>query len=43
MILQRRKQHDISIHSLHTEGDKEQRTPRHKANISIHSLHTEGD
>ena len=44
MILQRRKQHDISIHSLHTEGDL--LCSWHcidRTNISIHSLHTEGD
>ena len=34
---------DISIHSLHTEGDIKQLTSAIRQRISIHSLHTEGD
>ena len=33
----------ISIHSLHTEGDLPSIRRRRKIQISIHSLHTEGD
>ena len=34
---------DISIHSLHTEGDNEAQIQLDGISISIHSLHTEGD
>ena len=34
---------DISIHSLHTEGDTPESRKRLTQAISIHSLHTEGD
>ena len=34
---------DISIHSLHTEGDVEKSRKYGGRKISIHSLHTEGD
>ena len=34
---------DISIHSLHTEGDKKNLAAVKSLEISIHSLHTEGD
>ena len=34
---------NISIHSLHTEGDLGEREYKTELNISIHSLHTEGD
>ena len=33
----------ISIHSLHTEGDKFREKQKQEKLISIHSLHTEGD
>ena len=39
---QRRSQ-NISIHSLHTEGDFTRPPSRSIFSISIHSLHTEGD
>ena len=35
--------YDISIHSLHTEGDFFEIIDRGALDISIHSLHTEGD
>ena len=34
---------DISIHSLHTEGDEKKLARERQQRISIHSLHTEGD
>ena len=34
---------DISIHSLHTEGDRPGTETTGRTTISIHSLHTEGD
>ena len=34
---------DISIHSLHTEGDQKHLAAVKSLEISIHSLHTEGD
>ena len=34
---------DISIHTLHTEGDWSLRPPFPQSLISIHTLHTEGD
>ena len=37
------QQREISIHSLHTEGDDTEKTQAQINSISIHSLHTEGD
>ena len=34
---------EISIHSLHTEGDIRRDRADRRSEISIHSLHTEGD
>ena len=34
---------DISIHTLHTEGDVSISSPFQTTSISIHTLHTEGD
>ena len=33
----------ISIHTLHTEGDRLRRRSACQSRISIHTLHTEGD